>query len=233
MKFLSHVWSIARGSVGGITYLSGRNNALVARQRTAPVQPNTNAQVQMRSAWAGAEALWRNTTDIIRQQWQLYADLVVYQGPTGPYTLTGRQRFLGTLALIAYINTRFAETIGFSADVPVAPGWFLTSRHKLAAPGAPGTGFSLSIANDEAVDSVILVNVSQVVPATRNFWKGPWDDAKTLVFDIAASTTGAHDIIGLIDGEKYFVRARAVGDLADHRIGAEVILSGIAEVTAV
>lgn len=233
MKFLSHVWSIARGSVGGITYTAGRNHQLIARQRTSPVQPNTNPQVQMRQAWAAAEALWRNSTDIIRAQWGLYADLVVYQGPLGSYTLTGRQRFLATMSLAFYMNDRFGDTITASDVVPVTAGWFLTSRLKLSAPVAVGTGFSVSLTNDELVDGVVLVNVSQPLPATRNFWKGPWDDSKTFTFDITGQTAGLHDILGLIDGEKYFVRIRVIGDLADHRISESAVISGFAEETTV
>lgn len=233
MKFLSHVWSIARGSVGGITYTAGRNHQLIARQRTAPVQPNTNPQVQMRQAWAAAEALWRAATAIIRTQWALYADLVVYQGPLGSYTITGRNRFLATLALAIYMNDRFADTITETDAVPVTPGWFLVSRLKLTAPSAPGTGFAVGLTNDEVVDGVCLVNVSQVVPATRNFWKGPWDDSKTFTFDLAGGAASTEDIIGLVEGEKYFVRIRVIGDDADHRISESAIISGFAETTVI
>lgn len=233
MKFLSHVWSIARGSVGGITYTAGRNHQLIARQRTSPVQPNTTPQVQMRQAWAAAEALWRVATTITRQQWSLYADLVVYQGPLGSYTLTGRQRFLATLALAFYMNDRFGDTITATDAVPVTAGWFLVSRLKLLAPVAVGIGFSISLTNDEVVDGVVLVNVSQVLPDTRNFWKGPWDDSKTFTFDLIGGAASIHDILGLQDGKKYFVRIRVIGDNADHRISEPAIISGFAEETVI
>lgn len=119
------------------------------------------------------------------------------------------------------------------ASAPVRAGWFLTSRHTLGAPAAPGTGFQLTVYNDEPVDAVALVNVSQPVPGTRNFWKGPWDDSQTFVFDLSLTSSNVVDITGLIDGEKYFVRIRAIGDAADHRFSEPVIISGLAETTVV
>ncbi len=227
-KALSQVYTIIRGSVGGVTYLANQFHQIVVRARTAPVQPGTTPQGQMRSAFSAAEAQWRLASAIQQSAWRFYAQSVQYPGPLGNYTITGRLRFLGTLALASYLNSRFAKTITVSPVPPTRSGWFLISNYSLEVIGAVGTGFALQLTNDEEDDAVVLINVSPPQNNTRNFWKGPWDDNLTQAVDVAASSSLTHDIDGLVDGATYFVKIRVIGDNVNHRFSTTLIEKRIA-----
>ncbi len=214
-RALSQVYSIIRGSVGGVTYLANQFHQIVVRARTAPVQPGTTPQAQMRTAFSAAEAIWRLATTLQQAGWSLHALSVQYQGPLGKYTISGRLRALAVLSLASYLNTRFSKTITISPTPPLRTGWFLISNFNLVNLAAPGTGFTINITNDESEACVVLVNISPALNNTRNFWKGPWDDSLTQTFDIAASASGTQDITGLVAGAIALVgHARAQSRLA-------------------
>lgn len=232
-KILSHVWASISGSVGGITYFNGPHHAILARARVAPVQPGSTNQALMRSAWAGAAALWENMPLSYQQDWDLYAQSCTFQGKQGNYQVTGRSIFMAGWSMQSYFLLRFLLAPTQMTDPPVQAGFLLPSNINLAAPAAAGTGFSLNITADPFDDTAVFVQVSGFKEKERNFWKGPWDSRRDLVFVQPANTSGFHDVIGLAVDKKYFVRVKCVADDAPSRVSEEFFLSHVAETTVI
>lgn len=223
-KILSPVWAIARGSIGGTTYLSGPHNAIVARNRTAPVQPNTIYQSNARGALRLALASWLATTEQQRLDWDLYAKTVNYQGPLGPYNPSGRQIFLATFQLCHYLNRNYGSLIPVTKEPPTTSGWMLQPNLDRLALAAPGTGFGLDVFNSNPYSAIAFVRISGPHPPTRYFWKGPYNSAGNSLVTVAANDKGNHQFTGLVAGQFYFVTARLVTNTIEHRISQEVTL---------
>lgn len=230
-KILSHVWSIIRGSVGGITYLAGPTGQIIARQRTAPVQPATLFQAFAKNAMDDASAAWEGLTEEVQQLWDSYALTLTYSSATGSYSPTGRQAFIGGRQLQRYLNTRGLITATFVTDAPSTTGFLLPSQIEMVAPVAIGTGFGLSVAADVNDDTVVFVNVSGPFEKERNFWKGPWDPSKGFATIVPANSVVVMDRLGLIEDKIYFIRVKCVADDASPRVSAEFFLRGIAITT--
>lgn len=124
MRMLSHIASNMLGSVGGITYMNNPFHQIVGRQRTVPVQPNTNNQVFAKSAFSDAVQAWEQTSISNRQGWDDYAATVTYTGPLGDYHPSGRMLAIAQYQVIGYlINQQFTEFAdGLSMEPPQLPG---------------------------------------------------------------------------------------------------------------
>lgn len=230
MKFLSQVYTSVSGSVGGITYFNGRFGHLVARARAIPTQPGSTPQTQMRTAWSNAQALWINATPTTRRLWDQYAATVTYQGPTGSYQINGRERFLATLSLISYLNIVLGLSIPATAVPPTEIGWLLLSDLDISPPSLAAVGFSVDVGNPNAEPIEVSMAISQALPETINFWKGPWDTETLDTINLPALSSGSLEFDLLEDGKVYFVRIRAVSSDTGHRISEQFILRAIAEV---
>ena len=230
-RALSQVYTIIRGSVGGLTYLANQFHQIVVRARTAPVQPGTVFQTAMKTAFSAAEALWSAASQATLDAWSDSAQTVIRTGPLGNYSVKNRQQFLSTLALASYLNTRFALSIPVSDDAPSTTGWLKISNFNLAPPGSAGTGFAVNVANDEDHEIIVYVNISPAFNATKNFYKGPWISSRATTFSVASQSSGTEDIINLIAGRVYFIKIRAISITAEHRISTAFIARGVAATT--
>lgn len=232
-KILSHVWSSASGSIGGITYFNGPHHAIIARARVAPVQPGSTNQSLMRSAFAGGNAAWENMTQTQQSDWDTYAQSVVFQGKQGNYTVTGRSLFMAGWSLQSYMLLRLLVAPTQVVTPPVQTGFLLPSNINLAAPAAPGIGYSLNITADPFDDTLVFIQTSGPKEKERNFWKGPWEGRHDNAFIVPANTSSFLDVVGLSLAKKYFVRVKCVADDAPSRISQEFFLSTFAEETVV
>lgn len=228
MKFLSQVYTIARGSVGGITYTANQYHQLIARARTSPVNPGSTLQTAIRSAFSGAETLWKALTDIDRSRWDDYAALTPRQNPLGPITLTGRTFMRGIISLREYIATNLAIVF---TDVDTAPGTpgMLNITNVLPVDPLPGTGVGISWGNPLAnPDIVVMAQLSPGFNPTRNSYKGPWDTLANQAVETPAGASGTASFIGLTLGLAYFMRIRAIVQDGPHTISEEFIVRMIA-----
>lgn len=230
-KILSHVWSTISGSVGGITYLNGPHHAIIARARVNPVQPGSTNQTLARSAWAGAAADWEIQTEQIQADWELYAKTCTFQGHQGNYTVTGRSMFMAGIAMQKYFFLRLLAVPNIVYTAPVVAGFLLPSNLHLTAPAAPGTGFCFNFQSDPNDDTAMFIQTSGPFDKEKHFWKGPWDDRQDLVDVVPAAAAGIQDVVNLIAGKTYFVRAKAVADDAPSRTSIEYFLRTTAVVT--
>lgn len=180
-RALSHLHSLIRGSVGGLTYFSNQFHQICMRQRTAPVQPNTPYQTGIRTAFDHAESYWEAITQAWRDAWDDYAVTCVYPGPAGPYTVPGRQLFVGTLALAIYADAIKPAEFGIFLEAPVVSGWFNPGTIAAATYSGETQGIALSISIPEGREAVAVVDLSIAFNLTRTRYKGPWiTTAKTI-----------------------------------------------------
>lgn len=224
-RILSPVWSTIRGSIGGTTYLSNQWHQIVARQRTAPVNPQTSRQGVIRTGFGDGSSRWQDLTAAQRSNWNDYADTCEYQGPLGNYTVPGRQLFVGTMALVTYTNAIDpANAITPIVTAPTTPGFFsgLTITPSLPTT-IPSTGIALSIENTTGETARILSARSFAFPATRNRYKGPFLSSTSKLSIINSGTASILEYTDLADGLVYFIRLRAWTPNVAHRISAEYI----------
>lgn len=230
MKFLSQVYTVARGSVGGITYTANQFQALIARARVSPVNPNTVRQTMIRSAFSGAEQLWQNLTDTVRQGWEDYADTLIFSGPTGTYTVPGRQVFVGNIATALYLNAVLGVPALIVTNAPTIPGFLDLENVQTSAPLGPAvTGIGLTADQNGAEDVVIYAARSFAFNPSRNRFKGPMLSHTLDSVTIAAPGTGILDFVGLTVDAIYFTNPRGLTAQAPFRQSAPFFLRHVAE----
>lgn len=208
-RALSHLHSLIRGSVGGLTYFSNQFHQICMRQRTAPVQPNTPFQTGIRTAFNAAEAAWESLSEQARTDWADYAATCVYPGPAGDYTVPGRQLMIGTLALAFYADGIQPEEFVVHASAPIIAGWFNPASIHVGIYVGETQGIAVVISNQTGREAVAVVDVSIAFNLTRNRYKGPWQSASKIV-----AITGLGSKIATIDrpagtlGQAIFTRTR-------------------------
>ena len=191
MRFLSQVYTIARGSVGGITYTANQWHQLIARARTSPVQPGTPFQTGIRTAFDGADGSYRLLSAADKDDWEFYAQTCVYTGPLGNYTVPGRQLFIGTIALVQYAdNIPGAPAIQTITTPPLIAGWYNPGQVLVGLYGGVSQGIAIDVTNPTDDPGIAVVDVSIAFNTTRNRYKGPWiSPAKTVIAVSAGATT--------------------------------------------
>jgi len=220
---VSPVWSSARGSIAGTTYLTTPSGAIIARQRVKPTNPSSPLQTQIRSANAAALSAWNALNDAQRAAWDVYA-------VTTPYH-TGRQAFFAAAILTSYLDGRFGGPFTMPSTAPTKPGLVNLSNMFIGAPVAAGTGISVAVTNNEAEDVELLIEISGGFNPTRHFWKGPWDQSKTVQVTADAGAASITDIISLTKDLRYFVRVAGCSEHPEPRMATPWISSGIAATT--
>lgn len=224
-RFLSQVYTGIRGSVGGVTYLSNQYHQLIARARTAPVQPNTNNQGLVRGAFEDASSLWLSQSPANRLLWEAYADTVSYAGPLGPYTVPGRQVFIGTQGLRMYAASKgIAFLAGSETDPPDVPGVLSLGTITIDAPTPGNTGFVVAMTNRNAEDINLVAERSISFNATRLRYKGPWLSDTIVGEHLAPLATSSLAFTGLTLGMFYFIRVRAISYQHPFRLSAEAFI---------
>lgn len=227
-----HASSI-RGSIGGNTFLANQFHQIVIRQRTAPVQPNTTVQSQVRSAFMAGVSGWENTTEANRSGWRTYAQTVTFQGPLGPYQPSGRDLGVGQYAATQYIIDVGGITplSGVSMSPPVKAGLLSIEGLQVVPLAAAGTGFGVQITNNNG-EAVYLYGTRSLKQAdARQFYKGPWDSASIQVSGIADSSTGVIEFDNLIEDGVYFARVRIISQEPPRRMATELIVRAVATET--
>lgn len=229
-RMLSHLFSNLLGSVGGITYFNNPFHQIVARQRTVPVQPNTDAQVRAKTSFGAAVQAWEQATPQQREDWAAYAQTVTFQGPLGPYKPTGRMLAVAQYQITSYLQN--AGVVGFLGgsvmDAPVLPGLLVVTNPTIVDPVAGNTGFQIRFTNTNGENIVGYSERSFKQSDARNFYKGPWVSS-TLVATVCDDTeTEDLEFYGLVEDGVYFVKLRYISSPLGRRYSQEIILRAIA-----
>ena len=226
-KFLSQIMTIARGSVGGVTFTANQFQQLIMRAKTAPVNPSSSVQSSIRSAFAQACSRWAILTDEQRQAWSDYAETLQFTGPLGPYTMPGRQVMVGNLTLVLYGNNYLETPLVPIWTAPTTPGFTAFSDVK-PVPVTTGVGVALTITNTTGKDMHALVERSIAFPASRNLFKGPFLSSSAQFVPCPDPTSVLLEFKNLEVGAVYFMRVRGVQTETAHRITPELIFRAVA-----
>lgn len=228
----SPLFSVLRGSVAGLTFLSGPSNQIVVRQRTTPVNPQTTRQTQIRSAVSDASALYAALSAANKTLWSDYASSLTYQGPLGPYQITGRQACVANVSLARYLFNRGLGITLVGADPPLVPGFLTIATPVIGVLPAPGTGFSLTLSNSSVDAAIIAAELSRPFPPARNRFQGAFLSETLQGADVNAGASVVLSFTGLQAGLAYFVRFRIISKVAPHRISQPMIMRAVASTVA-
>lgn len=228
-KFLSQLMTIGRGSIGGLTLTANQFHQLIIRARTAPVQPNTTPQSDMKMAFSTAQTLWLAATAIARDAWEDYASATPYSGPLGDYTVTGRLMFHAVFDLLFYMNATLGAGMVATSVPPAVPGFALLPSFTVGPPTLGDTGVRLSAAiNLGDPDTFMFAQRSIVFGDSRRRFKGPWDSSTNQAVDFLSGVPGDIDFIGLNVDDVIFIRIRGILTDPPHTITKDVIIRAVA-----
>lgn len=222
-----------RGSVGGNTFFPNQFHQIIIRQRTSPVNPNTNFQAQIRGSFSDASTEWALLTDAQRERWENYAATLVYPGPLGSYTLPGRQVFLSNYGTARYLDDRGLDLGTVVHDGPVIPGFLGLSNLTITPLAAAGVGFSVNFQNPNNEDVCVYAFRSRAFPITRNTYQGSFLSASLDSANLPGPSSGLIDFTDLSDGAVYFVKFRAIVDDGPLRISSKYVLRAVATETVI
>lgn len=219
-----------RGSVGGTNYLSGPQHQIIARQRSSPVRPTSTDSTVYRSAFTEACLVWRLMSPATRAGWNDYAQTLYHLGPTGGYTVTGRNTFLGYYPLHRYL-----KAVGLTPSSPTTfaskhDGWLPLVMYIGLQAYPPAGLLRVTIINGSS-DEIIMVylQISRAFDGSRTFYKGPWTTRNATVKTIGPAQSSGFTFKGLQTDSVYFVRARALTRaFANARYSKPSILRGVA-----
>lgn len=235
-RILSHVWSVARGSVGGITYFPNQFHQIVARHRTTPTNPNTTQQQNIRMGFDTAQEQWELLTEAARSVWNWYAQNTSFLGPLGSYTISGRTMFIRSYATALYLDIRGHMTVTPPLDIPPTSLGLPTFGPCQCRPlVAPGIGFEVVGQQPNAEDTTLYAFLAGPFEPTRLRYKGPFITASLSSDNAAQGVAYNIPFTGLVDEKVYFVKLRAIVDnaAAAHKLSTSQIIRCVASETAV
>lgn len=219
--------SLIRGSIGGNTFTANQYHQIIIRQRTAPVNPDTQNQGFIRNGFVAASSVWNTLLDPARQAWNDWASNIVFQGPAGSYTVTGRLLFMGAYATGRYMLDRGASLTQV-ITAPTVNYLLKLGAIKTQAPPSGFTGVSVGITNEDVEDCTVMVQRSAPYPLTRERYKGPFVSDSAIFADVPSGSSVGLDFDNLVAGRRYFFKVSAVTNSTACRTTRPKITSGIA-----
>lgn len=198
------------GSIGGTTWSHNRFGAY-KRNRTVPVNPNTDIQVQTRNILKSLAIGWETfLTQAERDAWKVYADNVPWVNRLGQSVfLTGSNMF---------IRTNVARQLAGPAYLATAPIVFdLAPAELLLAVTASEATQNLSVTFDDALTWVDTANAFQSVavglPQNPNirFFGGPFRLTLPILGSVSSPETSPFDVASpwpFSEGQRLWVQTR-------------------------
>lgn len=229
MRMLSNIATIARGSVGNLTFTANQHHQIIVREKVTPADPNTSYQQKIRTGLTWAVQQWTLRSDAQRTAWDNYASGLLFPGPLGKYTLSGRSVYLGIMSLWRYLYLTSGAGLAPNHWPSPYPG-FLGYKHLLVLPpDTAGTGFDIRMRNPNPEAIQFLGCISPEFTATRNRYKGPFLGASMMWYQASTNAYARLRFRGLNAGGIYFVKTRIISTHLYKRLGPIFYLRAIAE----
>jgi len=158
------------GSINGTTYARNRGGAY-ARNRSTPVQPNSQFQQVIRQAVATLSTRWRDTlTAAQREAWDEYASQTLLPNPLGA------PRNVGGLGM--YVRGNVPRIQAGDAIVDDGPSFGLPTIGLVEPSTASGATITMAFDDGEPWvsedDAHLYVFASRAISPAVNFFKGPY-----------------------------------------------------------
>jgi hypothetical protein len=221
-KIISPNWSIIRGSIAGITYLTTPTGQIIARQRTRPTQPVSPWRTAIKNALTEAAADWSFLTATQQILWQAWA--TAHTGRSGRHEMMAGKTLLRYCAELPLPSAPVIVAWDQAPEFAVAPTMTVTA----VAPGTPGTGIGVTVHNTSIYALYVFVEYSSPFGHSRSFWKGPWVPGAQDGSAIAAGASKTFNRFDGLAGDRIFARVRAVSnDNAAHQHGHVVTAASI------
>lgn len=227
MLVKSSIFAAMSGKVAGFVAAHNRGGQYV-RNFVIPTNPSTPAQQTARDHLAALAIAWEGLTDAYRESWASYAAAVPVVNRLGdPTHLSGFNWFVGTNAL----RLQVAMTVQSAAPVILSRA-ALSPISVTVADGDPASlSVTFSPTDDwaDTNDGALVIFSSRPMPATRNFFKGPFRFCGTVPGNNAIPPTSPAVIPGAFSaqvGQRIYVRAVAINP--DGRTSPPQIVSAVA-----
>jgi len=206
---LSALFTVLRGSIGNLTFFSGRHHSILVRDRIAPVQPDTPAQQNIRAAMTAANAFWLSISNADRKGWVQYAKSLKHYHPVNRIQDIGRMAFLTANILREYWILEGLALIASDGSPPAPDGWLPIPNLQVVNDSPGQIGFRLRWQFNYTEDMYFIAIRSPGFPITRNRYKGPWVQSSLRRSTIPAGNSTSMNFRGLVAGQAYFVCYRA------------------------
>jgi len=168
-KIISHVWSVARGKVAGIVYLSGPGNPIIARQYVIPVNPNTSGQSGSRDSFNAAVKRWTAASAEFRDGYNQWAE--AFGLPGG-----GRRQWIKNCSFWGYLVQKGIVSGNLPFEIPNEYGepGFYVEQVPYEGPEEGSFGVSFKIENINSVTANISIQRSVQFGPGRYRFGGPF-----------------------------------------------------------
>lgn len=199
----SNFLSAISGSMNGTTFSRNSSGAYM-RNRTVPVNPNTELQVQTRAGFTNASISWRDLGDAEQAAWKTYAQNspvtnrigdVIHLSGFGQYmALNGFRAFLGLSPV-----TNAPIIFGSAAAV--------TALTLTIDETANEIDITVMAGGSATINDIYGVWISNPVGTGQNFYKGPWNYVGQRT-GVTLTTTPTTPPFQVTAGQQYFVKLR-------------------------
>lgn len=207
----------ARGSVAGTTFSRNTYGPYI-RNKTSPVQPQSNPQQQQRSAFSSISRRWRDTlTAAQREAWEDYA------AGTPIIDVFGNKQTLKGNAIYCAFNSTWLRNGETPVDVaPVTPGeapMLLATINFDAVAGIELDAFTPTLLN---ADKFSIQESAFPCSQGRNFFNGPFTHSSWEDGDVAVPVV-LRALADTSSGQRWWYRFRVY--ISDGRIGPPSLFS--------
>ena len=209
-----------RGSMGGNTFSRNRYGAYMLA-RTKPINPNSDAQVNVRACMAFLTDRWSNTlTPVERAAWNLYGSNVVMKNKLSEsINLSGFNHYIRS-------NVEYKNRFGVTLD-PGPVVFEIPAADPTFAITASAAAQEYSVTHDAGMDwadedgAAMMLYQGNPQNGQRNFFGGPWIFMAVIpgINGAPAGSPSAHTVvIPFTEGNRLWMYARIVR--ADGRLSA-------------
>lgn len=176
MKFLSQLITVGSGSVGGLV-ASHNKGGNYFRALVIPVNPRTDAQVEVRNALSQLVDSWINTlTPAQRDAWDIYASNVPVTDTLGQtISLSGQQHYIrSNVPRLQSLATGIAGAIQDGPTIFNTGNVDASAFFTMVAPSAATYNFDNTLAWANEDNAHLLTWYGRPVNPSINFFKGPY-----------------------------------------------------------
>lgn len=214
MKFLSQIFSEARGSVAGQTFSRNGNGAYV-RARAVPVNPNTAAQSNARTSFGSFASLWRSLAQSERNGFITLAQNITFTDKLGQQIhLSGFQLFQKLNQTLFSAGQSPIESAPTQVSIPDVN---LTTFSIGVDAGTGIADLGVELSDSPATGFTLVIEATTGVSAGRSFFgRSSYkaihtiENPTTTAVDLTAPYEARFGDLGEKVGQKIAVRARLV-----------------------